>query len=1237
MRDTQDGRRQTANGSRGIIFCGLLNIVHPLLPPFLVLAVAITCQTVCGQGAITLDCTFRDSNGIYAPGLSVIVDVMLRHTTTPSTLQITLVDMTQEPKRPLANFNTQIPPNHPLPVSFVTPEKEGVYEIILTVLQEVKAARLPLSIPRPHEQRVLCETRRQFVVITPQSPRLVGDWTLTETRSLSLMEESSADSPSRWQLPYLPPLPKVGELPRITDLPKPPIHLPKLPTPFGRLTPLTSPTKPTQKYCTDDGLGMEYGFLRLPVFQKHFFSEQSERNPEFVALSPAGSNGCTWYRLPMETNSGQLYLIEIDYPTNIPQTLGICVVDSSFSAEEYGVMAYVNVAANIHVMEEIVQDTHMETVATHQCLFRAGHHPELVFINRQPNQEALFRNVRISRVTMPGHQEDQRLPKLFEGRAQRKRIGQITGGGNLRYVNKTTNWADDHAIRFFRWTFADFNTDNPTPITWQDVYEGSSQLLDTLCRGGYDGVTLTVLSKDLSLCPLASVHGNEANGMIDCFEMMFRRFDNEGLTLIPAIEFNMPIPSLEQLARQYPTIAEEIYLGNPAQHQYNLLHPAVQQAMAEIVGELVDRFSAHPSFGGVAIVLSPASYAQLPFDLIPPDDHTWEQFRRESEQTLGIAFPDEQHLRQTMPIQQFLAQKSAERVRFLQSEPKTIWETWVRWRMKKVSSFYADLALKMADGHALYILGGTMFDSPVIQQYCTPTLPKNFATHQAIQLLGFDLSLLSKTESLYFLKPVQIGETQDYSYEGLNSADIAPLFSKSGILSGVQFVHTDTDHFVTTPAHVQSRKRFVRQLAQADVVMFMDGGVSLPFGQESTMFDLLDTYRRLPSVAFQTFQLPADNSSSLQPLTIRYNNQPDGMTVYIVNDAPFTVEAEFFFSADSKSTMSELTGRRMIRSFNRNPQHVGHYTWRASLLPYDLLAVRISDTDAKIESVLVYRPPSFCGAEGAFKRKVDELVQRVHAARNGVLWDGLVNADFELPIDAAGGITGWQCFGGGLTAELDQVAVCNGQSSVKLTNNSTEPGTFLCQPQKIPATGRLGVSMLVGIPADCQSLPMNVVLSAKYQGNSFNRFVPVEETLKPLLAKVEPNNGVRWHRLLVPFERLPMESLEEVRIGVHLAGTPGHTVWLDDVALNPVLFLPNEMIELQKMMLVAEQRCSSGRVSDLNSLLESYWAQFLFQHVPATFPQPMVAEAKPPVAKEVPTPPKSSPTLYQRAKGLFGM
>ena len=1162
-----------------------------------------------------LDFAFRtNSNGIFLPGQSVILDVILQplspnaQALRPQPLFASLKFLSQPELPPITGFNTPINFSTPLSIPFVTPENEGVYEIVLSVnLQppDNRSGRPFAAIMHNAEEPHKIEVRRQLVVVSPHTaPRPSSSWTLSETRSLLAQNE---DSPARRQLLSLTRVAefsRIADLPKISDLPRPADLLNA--SPFGRLNSRFLPARPGSSEgisadFADMEDGAEYRWSPHLPSGSELHLDESKEHPGLFALKPGLMSS-----VQLQVKTGRPYIIEIDYPANVPQSFEVAVVDlqPNREMEFHGKplkLRRVNVSASIHVAEEIVPDSRTETIGTHQLLFWAeSESSELHISNPQADQDALFRSIRISQVSPPGLQSAGRLPKLFEGQAQRKRIGQILGPNALHIQPGKTNWLDAH--------------------------KKCSRLIDKLHRGGYDGVTLTVLSKHISLYPTTSPS-------LDYLEMMFQRFNSEELTLIPAIEFNMPIPWLEQMLANHPGSIEEILIGNPSERRYNVLHPEVQQEMGKIVLHLINEFKHHPSFGGVAIILSPESYAQLPFAIYPPDDFIFSQFRRESESELGVQFPDEQYLRQTMPMQQFLEQKNAVRIQFLHGN-RTVEEAWIRWRAAKISGFYASLARQIQERRdiPLYLLGGTMLDQPAIQDYCTPTLPRNDTPLRALQLLGFDLQFLSDAESLHFLRPVRIAPVQNHAYRTLNSADavvhFAPSGAQSGSLPGVQFVHVDHH----TPAHAQSRRRFVRQLAQADVLMFMDGGISLPLGQESAMFDLLDTFRRLPPVPFDTFQPADDEQASTQPLTIRYKNMPEGMMMYIVNDASFAVEADFAFSAAMRSTMTELTGHRMIRTFSRNTQ-TGQHTWRASLLPYDVLAVQISDANAKIESATVQRPSAIYGADGVLKQKIDELDQRVHAARLGVHWKGLTNGDFEKPLDMGGGIVGWQSFGQSLSVQLDQNIVSQGLYSVRLTNKSAEQGTFLSQPLNIPATGRLSVSMFVGVPEDSQALPMSVILTAKHLDKPFYRSVAVEDTLLQALANTASQNGVRWQRLAVPFGRLPTEAFEEVRVGIQYSGQG--TVWLDEMTLHQVMFLESEMFELRKMPAVAQKRYSEGRVSDLISQMEGYWVQFLFEHVPAESVRAAVSSPKSPIASE--SAPRKSPTLYQRVRGWVAL
>jgi len=194
-------------------------LFRQFLVTLFVLAVAIINPTADAQpaGLFTLEGTIRGGGSIFAPGQPAILDVVLRPSDVilrppspnvvpfPLPLHAELVNLSLPDRPTIAGFTTEITSNVPLPLSFVTPDKDGVYEIRLTVIQSdahIVVGGSLLSPIRRQEPVVGAETRLQFVVLGGQVPlRPTGDWTLTDRRNLSPFDDSSADSSSRRLLP----------------------------------------------------------------------------------------------------------------------------------------------------------------------------------------------------------------------------------------------------------------------------------------------------------------------------------------------------------------------------------------------------------------------------------------------------------------------------------------------------------------------------------------------------------------------------------------------------------------------------------------------------------------------------------------------------------------------------------------------------------------------------------------------------------------------------------------------------------------------------------------------------------------------------------------------------------------------------------------------------------------------------------------------------------------------------
>ena len=83
---------------------------------------------------------------------------------------------------------------------------------------------------------------------------------------------------------------------------------------------------------------------------------------------------------------------------------------------------------------------------------------------------------------------------------------------------------------------------------------------------------------------------------------------------------------------------------------------------------------------------------------------------------------------------------------------------------------------------------------------------------------------------------------------------------------------------------------------------------------------------------------------------------------------------------------------------------------------------------------------------------------------------------------------------------------------------------------------------------------------------------------------------------------------------------PGE-VWVDDVQLFSLAFANPELVELSKLITLADVKLQNGQVGDCVRLLDGYWPRFLEENVPlpagaasseASAAQPRKAEEKPP-------------------------
>ncbi|MDR0870068.1 MAG: hypothetical protein LBN39_04675, partial [Planctomycetaceae bacterium] len=834
---------------------------------------------------------------------------------------------------------------------------------------------------------------------------------------------------------------------------------------------------------------------------------------------------------------GKRHLLEIEYPAGLPQRLGIRIEETLETGTQY------TVVPGIHAAEEIAAEPANGRTAKHRVLFEPQtKHAAVHFVNEDPLRSAEHGKVRLYQI------DTELLPKPFEGQPQRKVLAELA-----------------------------HRTEQVPPVTGLNA---AKRFVDALQLGGYDGAMLST-SEELSI--------------LHCL------FDREGLTLIPAVDFNFPLPQIDAMLRENPALQAELLWdvygkeeNSRSASPYNLLHPAVQEAMFGVVRDILQRYSKHPSFGGIAVQLHPNGYAQLPLFLNSIDERTFQEFRKAVKDTIG--FPAD--------VEQWDA---AAKARFIQNG-QPVRDAWFRWRMQQTTVFYHRLAKHITayrPDAVLYLAGSAMLDSPELQRYNAPALPRRIQTLPLIRMLGIDPAELNTLPSLIFLRP-------DW---GSDDLEFGTAFIRSGITSGILFHHKEPP---LVPAEYRNRRRFVRQLAQSDTAMFFDGGMFLPFGEEQYLYDFLAAFRKLPLVPFKTFV-----QNSMQPITVRYLNTPEQLLIYLVNDAPFGVAAKLTFSAPQGCVLTELSGRRTAEPLTNN-------IWTVSLLPYDFLAVAVDAPNAAVQSVTVHNPAGICKPGGVLEQKVEQLRQRVHSAQTGVPWNKLENPDFETPADTDT-VPGWSSATPN-AARLDTIVKRTGSASLKLSVPTAAEPVFVHSPFfEMPPTGRLYLSMYLGIPGGTTALPLEVIAMESGDNPQFTA-VPLEPQIKPYLN--QPAGELRWYRVFAAFDSLP--AFKEAAVGLRLLNEG--TVYIDDVSLYQFMVNSNELKELQRLLLTADERQRTERVSDLLLILDGYWAQFLYRYVPVGDAPAVNAENALKVASNaaVSAPPKpKEPPKKKEEPGLF--
>lgn len=1059
------------------------------------------------------------------------------------------------------------------------PGEEGVYDIVITAATSAnwsRAVRQPLS-----WRKTLAERRVQIVVIDPRPPVFAGP----SKKYYEVLEIDPANP--RW----------YEKLPKLNI---PQLQLPRAKLPKSWQGPLGNGCQRT----ISNALG------------------------DMVELKPnSESPDASWeaYWLPIDY-PGRPHILEVEYPSDVPQTLRISILEPNAN----GRLAPLEVGGGFDNPEKIVTADAKPRLLRYRMVFWPRTSTPLLFVsNGRDRSPAVYGKIRV--LGMDKHLHGSR-PAGFE--SNRRLLA--------AYLDRPLlgeNFSGEESLDL--WSGRCLHD-------WRTFHKSGSRLVEYLQHAGFNGLMLSVLSDGSAIYPSDRLQPTprfdtgtffaSAQDPVrkDVVEMVMRIFDRENMQLIPTVEFAAPLPELENLLRRGGREAEGIaWIGpdgktlnetRPSRRglapYYNLLHPRVQEAALGVLRELLVRYAHHPSFSGLAVRLSAGGYAQLPGPEWGLDDATMARFERDT--NIRVPFGGENRF--------------AHRAAMLAEDQHR--RAWLQWRAAELGKFYrraaAELAAIRPDAR-LYLLGADMLGGPALEAELRPSLPKKTTIAASLLRVGIDARYLhDDSGKIVLLQPKQIVPHGDL---GRRAAELeierSPDFNtcfKGFNVPGCFFHHRSSEIQIDsfnakspfepgetwivsqpTPADSANRRRFVRGLAALDARVMVDGGWVLPIGDEQSLSDLTAAYRALPDVPFQTVGGEQAGNASRSALC-RWCLHGGRTYLYVVNDTPFPTTARIHVEAVSGCRVEELTGRRKIEPLN--PEATSGLYWEVRLEPYDLVAVRFSDPGARFSNPAVVWPKTI---DDQLATNIRLLGARAAALRNPTPSNVVSNPDFEQTPGKSEDIPGWAITNRkDVSIKLDESEYHGGRQSIKL-HSYKSIACLVSRPFAPPTTGRLTISVWLRTSDSLRQPPLRLALEGKLNGRDYYRYAPVGSAAGPdrPVVPILPE----WGQYVFQIDDLPLEGLASLRVRFDMMGAG--EVWIDDVRTFNLAFTKAEMVELSKLISLADVKLQQRQVGDCIRLLEGYWPRFLEANV--TLPPEAVAtaSAKPEPPKEEPPPERS--------------
>jgi hypothetical protein len=404
---------------------------------------------------------------------------------------------------------------------------------------------------------------------------------------------------------------------------------------------------------------------------------------------------------------------------------------------------------------------------------------------------------------------------------------------------------------------------------------------------------------------------------------------------------------------------------------------------------------------------------------------------------------------------------------------------------------------------------------------------------------------------------------------------------------------------VGAPIGDAARRPLASALARRDIFTFLEGGEMLPLAPDEAAVRQRRLFQQLPNRGAEV------RTERRQPVTLRVYRGHEATTVCMINESPWPVDVQVALEAPASAGWRELgdssaqaTGAAAtIASPPAGDGQSDGQPWTVTLPPYGLAARRYQTRSLRVGA---WHPTVSNTAQSALAARIAEVDQRMRSLDVERPYPLLENADFER-VDPDNAMPAWQPRIGKVGhVAIDGTAAHSGVRALHFRAGDDLGVAAHSQVFPSPATGQLLVRAQVRV----SNLAPEARLYAwiEYDAGGVQRLIP-----KLLVG----TTGGEWSTCEALFDELPLTGGGLMRVQFHLAGAG--EAWLDDVELFDLRFGEAQRYDLAKGLFAAKSDLEAGRVVDCLRRVDSYWPQYLVEHLPAAR-APVDSGERPPVS-----------------------